>query len=180
MKSSKSEIVYFFLSLLVLAGAGFIYLNYGRTQATAINSTSTVVKTAEADTSVNDSIVKELTEQIDNLAKDPNPDSLEAMRFELQKISSQDDKEKLEAKLAAIQEDLTKIATVEENLIVAETTGIADYLSEAQPVLDSITAETKKKELQERLNHLAATLTPVAPATPVEEIIQYQEVVDYE
>lgn len=164
-KPAKSEILFFILSLGLVALCTVIYLFHSQKEPEHKPSRPKSTAVAKPDTAL-----KDFTERLTSLEQDPQAEQVQQLKADYQSLKSSPEKDALEVRLTALDEELTRITTAEETVALAEQFGYQSYIQEAQALVEALTTTAAKARLQERLNRLT-TPTEASPAvvqTPVE------------
>lgn len=166
MKNSKLEPLYLFLSLVLLGFSAFVYLTYNRSQQTPVEAVSTSL-TASSDSNQTEAQKEkvdysQIQAKLNEISQNPSAEAINNLKTEVEALEDSAEKASFLDTLTSLELDLTTLASIEENLTLAEQTAIADYFSAAQTGIDSLTSENKKTELQNRLNTLYTNLTGMA------------------
>lgn len=168
MKSSKSEIAYFILTIMVLAAGGFLYVFFGNrhqltvdfpTQLTANKPSQEEKKTDDTPEDVR--LAQEHLTKLDNAL---SPENLETAQAAIDAVTKPEAKEALQNQLNALAAEFETQVKAEELVAQAEAYLSYPALEAAQEVVNSVTKETKKAELQARLNTVKANLDAYSQA----------------
>lgn len=168
MKSSKSEIAYFILTIMVLAAGGFLYVFFGNrhqltvdfpTQLTANKPSQEEKKTDDRPEDVR--LAQEHLTKLDNAL---SPENLETAQAAIDAVTKPEAKEALQNQLNALAAEFETQVKAEELVAQAEAYLSYPALEAAQEVVNSVTKETKKAELQARLNTVKANLDAYSQA----------------
>lgn len=157
MKWNKLEYFYLCLSILILVLTGLFYQTTSAKNKN-VQTTTTRASSSSSSNQTNPEKIKDLTERLDEIAKNPTKDTVATIKKEIQALGNGTDKKKLLESLADVEKDLATIISIEANLGLAQTTGEEAYLQTAQNGINSLKAEVKKAELQEKLNEIVAAL----------------------
>lgn len=168
MKSSKSEIAYFILTIMVLAAGGFLYVFFGNrhqltvdfpTQLTANKPSQEEKKTDDTPEDVR--LAQEHLTKLDNAL---SPENLETAQAAIDAVTKPEAKEALQNQLNALAAEFETQVKAEELVAQAEAYLSYPALEAAQEVVNSVTKEAKKAELQARLNTVKANLDAYSQA----------------
>lgn len=168
MKSSKSEIAYFILTIMVLAAGGFLYVFFGNrhqltvdfpTQLTANKPSQEEKKTDDTPEDIR--LAQEHLTKLDNTL---SPENLETAQAAIDAVTKPEAKEALQNQLNALAAEFETQVKAEELVAQAEAYLSYPALEAAQEVVNSVTKEAKKAELQARLNTVKANLDAYSQA----------------
>ncbi|MCS4488631.1 hypothetical protein [Streptococcus sciuri] len=145
MKQSKSEFLFFILSLLLvlfLGAAFFIFRDTGNKsekishQATSQSSTTTSNSSSEDTTSIEQSLI--------NLKAQPTQDGITSLQAEIDKVSDNTKKAQLQEELNVISANLA--------ITTADSLRTKDSVANAQVAIDKVSDATAKANLQAELD----------------------------
>lgn len=162
MRSSKSEIFYFILTILVLAAGGFLYVVFGNDHGVNHNLTSQIISKpnpdAEAKPDDKPEDVRLAEEHIDNFDKDLSAENLSTAQAAVDSVTNPEAKETLQNRLNELSTAFDNQVKAEE--LVAQAEAFLSYpnFEVAQEAVTALTREAKKAELQARLNTVKANL----------------------
>lgn len=174
MKSSKSEFLYFFLSVLVLGALAALYLvfgrNYGSYQVKTSEPTqvSTAKENTEREITPEEKQLAELETAIADLEKAPNNEKLTSLQGQVATVADQGKKAELQTRLDAITTELTNQTAAETAVANAEGYQVLYNVEVAQNAINLVTNEGKKAELQKRLDAVSAAIQAATQNTYVE------------
>lgn len=161
MKSSKSEILYFILTILMLSLAGFLYVFFGnRHQLTSREQgqilSGQIVKPERTDNKDED--VQLAEEHLAKLNDELTTENLGTAQAAVDIVANEETKEKLQEQLNNFSAELDNQGKAEE--LVAQAEAFLSYpnIEAAQNAINTLTREGKKVELQTRLNTAKANL----------------------
>ncbi|MFC3928374.1 peptidase [Streptococcus caprae] len=162
MKSSRTEILYLILSLVVLIFAGFIYLSFkDRYQISTSNSPqSSQVSSSHKDKDDQNSSkddLQEFEEAMADLEDNPTQAALSNLQNKLDKLNPED-KDTYQERLNAVSNELTLQASAETAVVTAENYQSTENLNAAQALVDQLTTPSVKTELQNRLDIVSANI----------------------
>lgn len=161
MKSSKSEILYFILTILMLALAGFLYVFFGNRHQ--INSggqgqipSGQLAKPEKSDKKDED--VRLAEEHLAKLNDELTTENLGTAQAAIDIVANENAKAKLQEQLNTFSAELDNQGKAEE--LVAQAEAFLSYpnIEAAQNAVNSLTRESKKAEFQARLNTAKANL----------------------
>lgn len=163
-KPAKSEILFFILSLGLVALCTVIYLFHSQQELAHKPNRPKTAAVTKPDNSLQD-----FTDRLTNLEQDPKVDQLQQLKDDYQNLKSSPEKDALEERLTALDAELARLTTAEEAVALAEQFGYPSYVQEAQALVTPLTETPAKTRLQERLNRLtppveASTTTVQPPA----------------
>ncbi|MBJ8325130.1 peptidase [Streptococcus pacificus] len=164
MKTSKSELVYLILSIIVIAFAGFIYVVFGKTHSVASTNNSKTVQvetsTETTTTEVNkdDELIAIAQSRITNYQQNPTDDTRNTAQIAIDMINDDTKKQELQTSIDAITNELNNQANAETALVNAEGYQVQSNVDIAQNAINALTDPTKKAELQARLDIVIANI----------------------
>ncbi|MBJ8349234.1 peptidase [Streptococcus zalophi] len=164
MKTSKNELVYLILSIIVIAFAGFIYIAFGRTNPVANldNNQTTQIETSTETTTTEDNQEDELIaiaqEKTTAYQQNPTDETRNAAQIAIDMINDDTKKQELQTSIDAITSELTNQANAETALANAEAYQVQANVDLAQNAINTLTDATKKAELQARLDVVIANI----------------------
>lgn len=156
MKSSKSEIAYFILTVMVLSLAGFLYVFFGNKHQvvnpnTPVTVTQNVGNQEDKDNDKPEDI--RLAEKyLAALDKELNTENLATAQAAIDIVSNQQEKERLQEALNGLSAELENQTKAQELVVQAESVQSTPNWELAQNAVNTLTKETVKSELQNRLN----------------------------
>ncbi|MGT2866662.1 hypothetical protein [Streptococcus fryi] len=156
MKSSKSEIVYFILTVMVLSLAGFLYVFFGnKHQVVNPNTQMTVTQNTDkpeekAEDKPED--VRLAEDYLATLDKELNAENLATAQAAIDIVSNQQEKDRLQEALNGLSAELDNQGKAQELVLQAESVQSTPNWELAQNAVNALTKETLKNELQNRLN----------------------------
>lgn len=176
MKTSKNELIYLILSIIVIAFASFIYIVFGKNnQTTKIDNTQMTQVETSNETTIEDNKDNEII----NLANDkltdyrltPNDETKASAQSAIDGINDIAKKQELQATLDSLSTEFTNQANAETAVSNAEGYQIQSNVDLAQNAINSLTEQTKKAELQARLDIVIATINAYNQSlnTPITE-----------
>lgn len=156
MKSSKSEIAYFILTVMVLSLAGFLYVFFGNKHQvvnpnTPVTVTQNVGNQEDKDNDKPEDI-RLAEEYLAALDKELNTENLATAQAAIDIVSNQQEKERLQEALNGLSAELENQTKAQELVIQAESVQSTPNWELAQNAVNTLTKETVKSELQNRLN----------------------------
>lgn len=172
MKRSRSEGVYFFLTILVIIASATIYFLYGHDKTTSLTtSTSSQITSMSKE----QDIIDKATAAIESLENNPQQDAIEPIQELLVQISDDTNKDELQARLDAVATELTHQTTAETAVTQAETLQTQDSVDTAQSAINAVSNVSKKAELQSRLDTVSNTINSINNQASVETTSAYYE-----
>lgn len=175
MKKSNHELLYLFLSILLIGLAGFLYVTQGDRHIVPVAKTNrsakkTVQSTTTSSSNPSEEELKAFLEQLTAAEAQPTLASLDQLKTSFENLKEGSEKTKVQERLAALEAEVNRIVSAEELVLVAENTLTQASFDQAQAAVSAITNLSSKENLQGRLNNVAARLaTPVAPE-PVQPV----------
>ncbi|MCU9532972.1 GA-like domain-containing protein [Streptococcus sp. CSL10205-OR2] len=163
MKTSKNELVYLILSIIVIAFASFIYIVFGRTnQTTKVDDTQmTQVETSTETTTEDnkdDELINLANERLADYRLTPNDDTKAVAQTAIDAINDVTKKQELQSTLDTLSTEITNQANAETAVLNAEGYQVQSNVDLAQNAINSLTDQTKKTELQARLDVVIANI----------------------
>lgn len=160
MKTSRSEIGYFILSLILVAVATGIYLVFG----SQYTNPSTTMALTTSSTSEKDLEVKAealLAEAQAHLSSE----NITKAQAAINKLSNETKKTDLQAQLDNLSTELANETSAQEAVTTAENEQTSANVTAAQAAIDALSNEELKSQLQGRLDAVAAALTANSTST---------------
>lgn len=161
MKSSKSEMLYFILTILMLALAGFLYVFFGNRHQ--VNSggqgqipSGQLAKPEGSDKKDED--VRLAEEHLAKLNDELTSENLGTAQAAIDIVANEDAKASLQKQANVLAAELNNQDKAEELVAQAELYPSYPNLDIAQETVNLLTKENKKTEFQVRLNTVRANL----------------------
>ena len=157
MKTPKNEYTYLFLSLVTLALISGLYLTFGRnfgaqtsttSQKTTVSSSSTTEKTISEE----EQQIIDLEAAIAELEKTPAAEDLATIQEQVNALTDETKKAEFQTRLDAVAVELENQAAAETAVANAEGYQVPYNAEVAQAAIDLVSNQTKKAELQARLD----------------------------
>ncbi|WP_242258413.1 hypothetical protein [Streptococcus thoraltensis] len=156
MLKSKSEMLFLFLSILLLIAIGGIYMIANKSSQE--QSASQVTRTSQSSSSGNAEDNEAAEKAVKALEDNPNDDNLKKAKEALAKLPKGDLKDKLQKRIDAVEAILKQEKTAEKAIKQAEKTLSATDIDAAQKEIDKLKDGDKKTALQKQLDDVRQTL----------------------
>lgn len=162
MKSSKSEYLYLFLSLIALAATIGLYLffgrNYGHYDTKNSSGKQPMIVKQEKKETPEEKQLAEFQTSLTELEKTPSSQTLASLQESLANITDEAKKTEFQNRLNTVSTELTHIAAAETAVANAEGYQVPYNVDVAQTAINLITNEGKKAELQARIDVVAKAI----------------------
>lgn len=162
MKTSKSEIAYLILSIILIAVAGGTYFVFGH-KTTASSQVTKTQQTSSSSDSSQDLIVH-AEALLSDLEANPSRKALTLTQEIVDKIKDDSKKKELQTRLEAVATEVGNQETAERAVSEAEADQTTAKLEQAQAIVDTLTNQAKKNELQARLDTVQNAINQAAQA----------------
>lgn len=189
MRTSKSEVAYFILSIIMIAVALGIYILFG--DQNTVKTTDVEPKSSLQTSSSGSSDGEKLVQRATQLVKKYEDSFDESMKSSVQDAikaipqSHQSDKDSLQKKFDSISTDITNQKTANDAISQANAARTSFSVEQAQAAIDAVSNATKKAELQAQLAPIKAAVdaavasTSSVVTTPTESETTSNQVSDY-
>lgn len=169
----KQDFVYLFLSLVLLALSGYIYVTFGDNHIVTKPpkpKTVQVTKPTEKKEDKQEEAWTELAKKLDELEKNPNGEALATLKPELEALKASTHRDALIARFDRLSADLIRIAEAEAAMQASIDNPSQENIAYTQELIDQVQTPSKKEDLQNRLNTLATEgFSPATPASSSSE-----------
>lgn len=164
MKTSKSEIVYLILSILMVALAGSVYFLFGNKNNATNSSVATKQVSTEQSTHSESKELSAAKAAVEALESNPSQENLTAAQEAIKSVKDDVKKTELQIRIDTVSAELTKQTAAEEAVKTAEETQTTVNVAAAQEAIDALTDNSKKAELQVRLDAVSKAIASQASA----------------
>lgn len=165
MKTSKSEIAYLILSIILIAVAGGTYFVFGHKTTESSPVTKTQQSSSSSDSS--EDLVVHAEALLSDLEANPSRKALTLTQEIVDKLKDDSKKKELQTRLEAVATEVGNQETAERAVSEAETDQNTTKVEQAQTMVDTLTNEAKKNELQNRLNAVQEAINQTAAQSSV-------------
>lgn len=166
MKSSRSETIYAYLSVLLLFVGTYLYLTYAaKPMDQSANMPESLIQTDSSN--ANASSLRALIKRLEELEDRPDQASFEALSADIKKFAIGSNEKDLTERLSFIEHELNKLSVAKEALSLAEASHDPVHIEAAQEAISALTILSTKDDLQQQLNLL---LAPEAQELIVQEL----------
>ena len=161
MKTSRSEVTYLILSIILIAFGAGIYLIFGNNYASTSSSQTTTAVSSSSSTSEEDleANAKALLAEVQS---NPTSEAVTNAQAAINKLSYESKKTDLQSQLDAVSAEVTNESNAETAVATAESEQTSANVTAAQAAIDVLTNKTVKDQLQARLD---AVSNAIAVAT---------------
>lgn len=161
MKTSRSEVTYLILSIILIAFGAGICLIFGNNYASTSSSQTTTAVSASSSTSEEDleANAKALLAEVQS---NPTSEAVTNAQAAINKLSYESKKTDLQSQLDAVSAEVTNESNAETAVATAESEQTSANVTAAQAAIDVLTNKTVKDQLQARLD---AVSNAIAVAT---------------
>ena len=160
MKTSRSEVTYLILSIILIAFGAGIYLIFGNNYASTSSSQTTTAVSSSSSTSEED-LEANAEALLAEAQANPTSEAVTNAQAAINKLSDESKKTDLQSQLDAVSAEVTNESNEESAVATAESEQTSANVTAAQAAIDVLTNETVKDQLQARLdavsNAIAAT-----------------------
>jgi len=160
MKTSRSEVTYLILSIILIAFGAGIYLIFGNNYASTSSSQTTTAVSSSSSTSEED-LEANAEALLAEAQANPTSEAVTNAQAAINKLSDESKKTDLQSQLDAVSAEVTNESNAETAVATAESEQTSANVTAAQAAIDVLTNETVKDQLQARLdavsNAIAAT-----------------------
>lgn len=169
MKKSRSEGVYLFLTILVIAASAYIYIVFAKKQSTTstypTSYSTTINKTNES------SKINAIKVSLAAIEKSLSKDEIQPIQEAIDNLTQNSNKVNLQSQLDKISTEISNFESAEQAVSQAESLQTQTSVTTAQTAIDALTNEEKKSSLQARLDIVKENLksnliTPIYDQTP--------------
>lgn len=161
MKTSRSEVTYLILSIILIAFGAGIYLIFGNNYASTSSSQTTTAVSSSSSTSEED-LEANAEALLAEAQANPTSEAVTNAQAAINKLSDESKKTDLQSQLDAVSAEVTNESNAETAVATAESEQTSANVTAAQAAIDVLTNETVKDQLQARLD---AVSNAIAAAT---------------
>lgn len=162
MKTSRSEVTYLILSIILIAFGAGIYLIFGNNYASTSSSQTTTAVSSSSSTS-EEELEANAEALLAEAQANPTSEAVTNAQAAINKLSDESKKTDLQSQLDAVSAEVTNESNAETAVATAESEQTSANVTAAQAAIDVLTNKTVKDQLQARLdavsNAIAATTT---------------------
>ena len=164
MKTSKSEIVYLILSILMVALAGSVYFLFGNRNNATNSSVVTKQVSTEQSTHSESKELSAAKAAVEALESNPSQENLTAAQEAIKSVKDDVKKTELQIRIDTVSAELTNETAAEEAVKAAENSQTTVNVTAAQETVDALTNNSKKAEHQARLDAVSKAIPTQASA----------------
>ncbi len=161
MKTSRSEVTYLILSIILIAFGAGIYLIFGNNYASTSSSQTTTAVSSSSSTS-EEELEANAEALLAEAQANPTSEAVTNAQAAINKLSDESKKTDLQSQLDAVSAEVTNESNAETAVATAESEQTSANVTAAQAAIDVLTNETVKDQLQARLD---AVSNAIAAAT---------------
>lgn len=161
MKTSRSEVTYLILSIILIAFGAGIYLIFGNNYASTSSSQTTTAISSSSSTSEED-LEANAEALLAEAQANPTSEAVTNAQAAINKLSDESKKTDLQSQLDAVSAEVTNESNAETAVATAESEQTSANVTAAQAAIDVLTNKTVKDQLQARLD---AVSNAIAAAT---------------
>lgn len=151
MKTSRSEVTYLILSIILIAFGAGIYLIFGNNYASTSSSQTTTAISSSSSTSEED-LEANAEALLAEAQANPTSEAVTNAQAAINKLSDESKKTYLQSQLDAVSTEVTNESNAETAVATAESEQTSANVTAAQAAIDVLTNETVKDQLQARLD----------------------------
>lgn len=151
MKTSRSEVTYLILSIILIAFGAGIYLIFGNNYASTSSSQTTTAVSSSSSTSEED-LEANAEALLAKAQANPTSEAVTNAQAAINKLSNESKKTELQSQLDAVSAEVTNESNAETAVATAESEQTSANVTAAQAAIDVLTNETVKDQLQARLD----------------------------
>lgn len=157
MKTSRSEVTYLILSIILIAFGAGIYLIFGNNYASTSSSQTTTAVSSSSSTSEED-LEANAEALLAEAQANPTSEAVTNAQAAINKLSDESKKTDLQSQLDAVSAEVTNESNAETAVATAESEQTSANVTAAQAAIDVLTNETVKDQLQARLDAVSNTI----------------------
>ena len=157
MKTSRSEVTYLILSIILIAFGAGIYLIFGNNYASTSSSQTTTAISSSSSTSEED-LEANAEALLAEAQANPTSEAVTNAQAAINKLSDESKKTYLQSQLDAVSAEVTNESNAETAVATAESEQTSANVTAAQAAIDVLTNETVKDQLQARLDAVSNTI----------------------
>lgn len=161
MKTSRSEVTYLILSIILIAFGAGIYLIFGNNYASTSSSQTTTAVSSSSSTS-EEELEANAEALLAEAQANPTSEAVTNAQAAINKLSDESKKTDLQSQLDAVSAEVTNESNAKTAVATAESEQTSANVTAAQAAIDVLTNETVKDQLQARLD---AVSNAIAAAT---------------
>ncbi|WP_288622014.1 GA-like domain-containing protein [uncultured Streptococcus sp.] len=161
MKTSRSEVTYLILSIILIAFGAGIYLIFGNNYASTSSSQTTTAVSSSSSTS-EEELEANAEALLAEAQANPTSEAVTNAQAAINKLSDESKKTDLQSQLDAVSAEVTNESNAETAVATAESEQTSANVTAAQAAIDVLTNKTVKDQLQARLD---AVSNAIAAAT---------------
>lgn len=161
MKTSRSEVTYLILSIILIAFGAGIYLIFGNNYASTSSSQTTTAVSSSSSTS-EEELEANAEALLAEAQANPTSEAVTNAQAAINKLSDESKKTDLQSQLDAVSAEVTNESNAETAVATAESEQTSANVTAAQAAIDVLTNKTVKEQLQARLD---AVSNAIAAAT---------------
>lgn len=154
MKTSRSEVTYLILSIILIAFGAGIYLIFGNNYASTSSSQTTTAVSSSSSTS-EEELEANAEALLAEAQANPTSEAVTNAQAAINKLSDESKKTDLQSQLDAVSAEVTNESNAETAVATAESEQTSANVTAAQAAIDVLTNETVKDQLQNRLDAVA-------------------------
>ncbi len=154
MKTSRSEVTYLILSIILIAFGAGIYLIFGNNYASTSSSQTTTAVSSSSSTS-EEELEANAEALLAEAQANPTSEAVTNAQAAINKLSDESKKTDLQSQLDAVSAEVTNESNAETAVATAESEQTSANVTAAQAAIDVLTNETVKDQLQARLDAVA-------------------------
>lgn len=159
MKTSKSELTYLILSIILIILGGGVYVFFNNHYANMINSAKTSALTFSSSTTDEKDLETKANSLIAEAKSHPTAEAITNAQATIDKLSDGKTKSDLQTQLTAISTEMTNENNAETAVKTAEGEQTSANVDAAQATIDVLTNQTVKSQLQDRLDAVANAIS---------------------
>ena len=161
MKTSRSEVTYLIISIILIAFGAGIYLIFGNNYASTSSSQTATAVSSSSSTSEED-LEANAEALLAKAQANPTSEAVTNAQAAINKLSDESKKTDLQSQLDAVSAEVTNESNAETAVATAESEQTSANVTAAQAAIDVLTNETVKDQLQACLD---AVSNAIAAAT---------------